>query len=167
MGILRQPLRLRDEHFIDHLPDLLGRVDRADERIVGELQHLDVARDRRLHRHALYIDRGKARGRAGIGEREPFRVVFVMRMVEQLSVKETASSLAIPEETVKSRLHRAKKMMREQLQPTLASALTDIFKFQDPRCGEFTDALLARLVGNTGPPDRPPQHSYSQPWRKP
>jgi RNA polymerase sigma-70 factor (ECF subfamily) len=35
------------------------------------------------------------------------RVVFVMRMVEQLSVKETASSLGIPEETVKTRLHRA------------------------------------------------------------
>ena len=98
---------------------------------------------------------------------EPFRIVFVMRMVEELSVKETASSLGIPEETVKSRLHRAKKMMREQLQPTLASALTDIFKFQDPRCGEFTDALLARLVGNTGPPDRPLQHSYSQTRRKP
>lgn len=80
MGILRQPLRLRDEHFIDHLPDLLGRVGRADERIVqhGELQHLDVARDRRLHRHALYIDQGKARGRAGIGERETRRHVEVL-----------------------------------------------------------------------------------------
>jgi RNA polymerase sigma-70 factor (ECF subfamily) len=98
---------------------------------------------------------------------EPFRVVFVMRMVEQLSVKETASSLGLREETVKSRLYRAKKTMRAQLQPTLASALTDIFKFQDPRCGKFTDALLARCVGKTGPPDRPPQHTYSQPWRKP
>lgn len=47
---------------------------------------------------------------------EPFRVVFVMRMVEQLSVRETASSLGIPEDTVKTRLHRAKKLMREQLE---------------------------------------------------
>jgi RNA polymerase sigma-70 factor, ECF subfamily len=82
---------------------------------------------------------------------EPFRVVFVMRMVEQLSVKETASSLGLREETVKTRLHRAKKLMHEQLEPTLASALTDIFKFQDPRCGEFTDALLARIVESGGP----------------
>jgi RNA polymerase sigma-70 factor, ECF subfamily len=82
---------------------------------------------------------------------EPFRVVFVMRMVEQLSVKETASSLGLREETVKTRLHRAKKLMREQLEPTLASALTDTFPFQDPRCGEFTDALLARLVESGGP----------------
>ena len=81
----------------------------------------------------------------------PFRVVFVMRMVEQLSVKETASSLSIPEETVKSRLHRAKKLMREQLEPTLASALTDTFPFQDPRCAEFTDGLMARLVEGGGP----------------
>jgi RNA polymerase sigma-70 factor (ECF subfamily) len=52
---------------------------------------------------------------------------------------------------VKTRLHRAKKTMREQLEPTLASALTDIFPFQDPRCGEFTDALLARIVESGGP----------------
>jgi RNA polymerase sigma-70 factor (ECF subfamily) len=96
---------------------------------------------------------------------EPFRIVFVMRMVEELSVKETASSLGIPEETVKSRLYRAKKMMREQLEPTLASVLTDSFPFQDPRCGEFTDALLARLEGGE-PADLPPQHRYSKKPRR-
>jgi len=75
-----------------------------------------------------------------------FRVVFVLRLVEQLSVKEAASSLGIPEETVKTRLHRAKKLMREQLQTELGSALTDTFPFQDPRCAAFTDALLAQLA---------------------
>jgi RNA polymerase sigma-70 factor (ECF subfamily) len=82
---------------------------------------------------------------------EPFRVVFVMRMVEQLSIKETACSLGIPEETVKTRLHRAKKLMRDQLHATLASALTDTFPFQDPRCATFTDALLARLGEGSEP----------------
>ena len=80
-----------------------------------------------------------------------FRVVFVMRMVEQLSVKETASSLEIPEETVKTRLHRAKKLMREQLQTELGSILTDTFPFQDPRCAEFTNGLLARLAESGKP----------------
>jgi RNA polymerase sigma-70 factor, ECF subfamily len=92
---------------------------------------------------------------------DPFRVVFVMRMVEELSVKETASSLGIREETVKSRLHRAKKMMREQLEPTLATALTDTFPFQDPRCRDFTDALVARLV-EKGPAGQLRQHHHSQ-----
>jgi RNA polymerase sigma-70 factor, ECF subfamily len=77
---------------------------------------------------------------------EPFRVVFVMRMVEQLSVRETASVLGIREETVKTRLHRARKLMREQLQTELGSALSDVFPFQDPRCLRFTDALLGRLT---------------------
>jgi RNA polymerase sigma-70 factor, ECF subfamily len=81
---------------------------------------------------------------------EPFRVVFVMRMVEQLDTKETASALGLREETVKTRLHRAKALMREQLQPTLASALTDTFPFQDPRCAAFTDGLLARLAKDGG-----------------
>ena len=88
---------------------------------------------------------------------EPFRVVFVMRMVEQLSIKETACSLGLREETVKTRLHRARKLMREQLQTTLASALTDTFPFQDPRCATFTDALLARLAEGSEPA-RPHQH---------
>jgi RNA polymerase sigma-70 factor (ECF subfamily) len=92
---------------------------------------------------------------------EPFRVVFVMRMVEQLSVKETAASLGIREETVRTRLHRAKKLMREQLQTTLASALTDAFPFQDPRCADFTDALLARLA-ECGAPADVSGHRYSK-----
>jgi RNA polymerase sigma-70 factor, ECF subfamily len=82
---------------------------------------------------------------------EPFRVVFVMRMVEQLSIRETACSLGIPEETVKTRLHRARKLMRGQLQAKLASALTDTFPFQDRRCATFTDALLARLAAASEP----------------
>lgn len=103
---------------------------------------------------------------------EPFRVVFVMRMVEQLDIKETASALGLREETVKTRLHRAKALMREQLHTTLASALTDTFPFQDPRCAAFTDALLARLAeaGGAGQPvtsaslkQRPP----TMPWRRP
>ena len=92
---------------------------------------------------------------------KPFRVVFVLRMVEQLNVKETASSLGIREETVKTRLHRAKRLMREQLQTTLASTLTDTFPFQDPRCADFTDALLARVAGSE-PADPSRQHRGSK-----
>jgi RNA polymerase sigma-70 factor (ECF subfamily) len=90
---------------------------------------------------------------------EPFRVVFVMRIVEQLSIKETACALGIPEDTVKTRLHRARKLMRMQLQTTLASALTDTFPFQDPRCAAFTDALLARFAAGSETASRSRQHS--------
>jgi len=82
---------------------------------------------------------------------ESFRIVFVMRAVEGMSTEETAAHLGLREETVKSRLHRAKRRMREQLEPTLASTLTNTFSFENPRCAEFTDALLARLVERGGP----------------
>ena len=63
-----------------------------------------------------------------------------------------------------SRRHREnaslprQKLMREQLQAKLASALTDTFTFQDPRCAEFTSALLARLAQNGEPGGPSRQH---------
>jgi RNA polymerase sigma-70 factor (ECF subfamily) len=93
---------------------------------------------------------------------EPFRVVFVLRMVEQLSIEETASSLGLREETVKTRLHRAKKLMRAQLEAKLGSAFTDAFPFQDPRCANFTDTLLARLTESGRSPI---QNPGLEPWQ--
>ena len=49
-----------------------------------------------------------------------FRTVFVLREVEDLSVDETASCLSIPEATVRSRMFRARGMLRESLAPASA-----------------------------------------------
>ncbi len=75
-----------------------------------------------------------------------FRVVFVMRDVEEFSIADTAKLLGIREETVKTRLHRARRMLRESLGEQLKSALKDIFPFEKPRC----DALVQRLLGQVG-----------------
>jgi len=50
---------------------------------------------------------------------EPFRVVFVMRDVEELSIEETATLLGIRPETVKTRLHRARQALRTMLEREL------------------------------------------------
>jgi RNA polymerase sigma-70 factor (ECF subfamily) len=76
---------------------------------------------------------------------EAFRVVFVMRDIEEMSVEETAGHLAIPAETVKTRLHRARRLLRKGLDAKLAPALKDTFPFQGARCARITDAVLARL----------------------
>jgi RNA polymerase sigma-70 factor (ECF subfamily) len=126
--------------------DALDKIDWIQAEVVG-MPHLDLDPEKTAAR-------GQVRElleRAIDNLPALFRVVFVMRMVEQLSTKDTASALGIPEETVKSRLHRAKKLMREQLQTDLGSVLTDTFPFQDPRCAEFTDALLTQLTGGGGP----------------
>lgn len=76
---------------------------------------------------------------------DTFRIVFVMREVEQMSVEETASQLDIPAETVKTRLHRARRRLREALQERLGSALQDTYSFDGDRCERITESVLSRL----------------------
>jgi RNA polymerase sigma-70 factor (ECF subfamily) len=83
--------------------------------------------------------------RAVDGLPEAFRIVFVMREVEQMSVEETATQLGIPLETVKTRLHRARRLLREALAEKLESALQDAFAFGGERCERVTNAVLNRL----------------------
>lgn len=82
---------------------------------------------------------------------EAFRVVFVMRDVEELSIEETAKFLGLRPATVKTRLHRARRLLRESLDGRLASALKDTFPFAGHRCARITEAVLRRLeLGGAG-----------------
>jgi RNA polymerase sigma-70 factor (ECF subfamily) len=83
---------------------------------------------------------------------EAFRVVFVMRAVEDMSGEETASALRIPEATVKTRLHRARRLLRERIHAELGGVLTDAFPFAGRRCARTTEAVLARLGLRDAPP---------------
>lgn len=76
---------------------------------------------------------------------EGFRAVFVLRDVEAMSVAETAHVLALSPATVKTRLHRARRLLRRALDAQLASALSDTFPFDGERCRNTTEAVLARL----------------------
>lgn len=80
---------------------------------------------------------------------EPFRIVFVMREIEQCSVEETGIALGLRAETVKTRLHRARRLLRAALHDSLAATLSDAFAFLGPRCERMTNAVLARLDGDT------------------
>jgi RNA polymerase sigma-70 factor (ECF subfamily) len=76
---------------------------------------------------------------------EIFRVVFVMRGIEELSVEETARLLDLPEATVKTRLHRARRLLRQALDEQLAPALAEAFPFDGIRCVRMADRVLERL----------------------
>jgi RNA polymerase sigma-70 factor (ECF subfamily) len=71
-----------------------------------------------------------------------FRTVLIMRDVEEVSVDETANILAIKPETVRTRLHRARRMLRDSLGEQFAAVLKDVFPFERPRC----DALVRKLL---------------------
>jgi RNA polymerase sigma-70 factor, ECF subfamily len=74
-----------------------------------------------------------------------FRGVFVMRIIEQMSTEETAACLGIPQETVKSRLHRANRLLREPLTAEFGAILDDTFPFMGARCDRLVAAVLKRL----------------------
>jgi RNA polymerase sigma-70 factor, ECF subfamily len=76
---------------------------------------------------------------------EIFRVVFVMRDVEEMSIEETADFLGLPLATVKTRLHRARRQLRRALDEKLASTLTGAFPFDGKRCQRTTDKVMERL----------------------
>jgi RNA polymerase sigma-70 factor (ECF subfamily) len=73
-----------------------------------------------------------------------FREVFVLRAVEELSVAETAACLSIPEDTVKTRLFRARALLQKVL---LDEAVPQAFTFLGPRCDRVVASVFARILG--------------------
>jgi RNA polymerase sigma-70 factor (ECF subfamily) len=81
-----------------------------------------------------------------------FRTVFVMREVEDMTVQETAACLSIPEATVRTRLFRARAMLRQSLERDVDAATADVFGFAGARCDRIVAAVLARAQSEP-PPD--------------
>src|SRR4029077_15458888 len=77
---------------------------------------------------------------------EPFRLVFVTRVIEGMSVEETSELLDIKPETVKTRLHRARQLVRDQLEKEIGPVLMDAFPFDGRRCQRMTEAGVKRLA---------------------
>ena len=98
---------------------------------------------------------------------EEFRTVFVLREVEGLSTAETAAWLAIRPETVKTRLHRARRLLQERLSERLLPLSPSLFEFQGRRCdrvvrpgaGPAAGTAAGRAMhahpGRAGAPERP------------
>lgn len=78
-----------------------------------------------------------------------FRLVFVLRAIEEFSIEDTARCLGVPPQTVKSRFHRAKRQIRQTLDGRLDAALRDSFPFAGRRCDRTVERVLARI-------ERPP-----------
>ncbi len=80
---------------------------------------------------------------------ESYRTVFVLRLVEGLSVAETAACLDVGEETVKTRLHRARSLLKKDLHRRAGLVATDVFPFHLSRCDRVVEAVFRRI----GSPD--------------
>jgi RNA polymerase sigma-70 factor, ECF subfamily len=76
---------------------------------------------------------------------EAFRLVFITRVIEGMNVEETAEILSLKPETVKSRLHRARTMLRDIVEKKIGPVVMEAFPFAGKRCERLTDAVLKRL----------------------
>jgi RNA polymerase sigma-70 factor (ECF subfamily) len=74
-----------------------------------------------------------------------FRTVLVARLVEGMSVEETAAAFALQPETVKTRLHRARRLLRDALAEHMGPHFADLFPFAGQRCDRITANVIARL----------------------
>lgn len=86
-----------------------------------------------------------------------FRAVFVLREIEELSAEEVATCLGIPASTVRTRLFRARALLREALARDLDTAAADVFSFAGERCDRIVRHVLAAVAADfTGTPSDPP-----------
>lgn len=76
---------------------------------------------------------------------EAFRTVFMLRAVEEMTVEEVAVSLGIPEATVRTRLFRARALIRAALSQEMDLALEGAFSFLGARCDRIVESVIARL----------------------
>ena len=73
-----------------------------------------------------------------------FRTVFVMREVDDMTIPEIAECLSIPEATVRTRLFRARSLLRESLARDVDTATVHVFEFAGDRCDRIVAASLER-----------------------
>ncbi len=71
---------------------------------------------------------------------EAYRMVFILREVNGMTIAETASALSLTESNVKVRLNRAKAMLKNVI--TKSYNATDIFEFNLIYC----DAMIQRVM---------------------
>jgi RNA polymerase sigma-70 factor (ECF subfamily) len=77
---------------------------------------------------------------------DTYRSVFMLRDIEGLSTFETGEGLGLGEEAVKTRLHRARAMIRAAVTSRIGAAAASAFQFQAPRCDRVVAFVLDRIA---------------------
>lgn len=74
---------------------------------------------------------------------EKYRIVFVMREIQEMSVRETMEILDLGESNVKIRLNRAKEMLRNQLSTFYRS--NQLLEFNLIRCDRVVNFVMGSI----------------------
>jgi RNA polymerase sigma-70 factor (ECF subfamily) len=74
-----------------------------------------------------------------------YRAVLVLRQIEGLTTAETAEILDVEEEVVKTRLHRARALLRTALEQRMGEQLDEAYSFGAERCDRIVAMVMARI----------------------
>ncbi len=77
---------------------------------------------------------------------EQFRIVFILRALEEMASEDVAAVLGIPEATARSRFFRARAMLRELLAREVDLAEGEAFSFAGERCARITARVMQALA---------------------
>lgn len=76
---------------------------------------------------------------------EPFRLIYVLRDVQEMSTREVAELLDINLVTVKTRLFRARHLLRIEIRKNIAQEFSGIFPFDGKKCIGMADRVISAL----------------------
>jgi RNA polymerase sigma-70 factor (ECF subfamily) len=74
------------------------------------------------------------------------RLVFLLHEVEGLGLLAIARTLLLNPITVRTRLYRARKRLRAELEARLMGGFESIFPFDGARCTRVADRVIANLI---------------------
>ena len=125
------------------------RTDQLGANLRGEIgidREVDVAASALNPEEQLSVSElGRALENAILSIPEQYRLVLMLRDVEQLSTTETAATLELSEENVKVRLHRARAMVRKNLFAQAGSEAPRAFGFMGERCDRVVAQVMAKI----------------------
>ena len=78
------------------------------------------------------------------------RSVYMMREIEEMSTAETAECLGLTEAAVKTRLHRARRLLRRQLYARVGAVSGQTYRFLGARCDRVVHAVMGRITPPSG-----------------
>ena len=85
-----------------------------------------------------------------------YRAVFVMRGVEEMSTAETAECLNLSEDVVKTRLRRARALLREKLYASVGPMRREAFRFAGRKCKRMWVEKISPAIRAIGRPGADP-----------
>jgi RNA polymerase sigma-70 factor (ECF subfamily) len=129
---------------LQHLNKLKGREHLSLDVLVSE--GMDGEEDTPIEASNPEVSENLAKALEGAISHLPmkYRVVFILREVQHLTVADAATTIGITEENVKIRLHRAKGMLKNMLQSKLDAM--EIFEFHADRCTRVAERVMTEIL---------------------